>query len=89
MKRELEEKHAQEVSNLAEKLKKSNQRIKTLAAKNRAYETEAESIDKMIFRKVLSLYSGFFIFILPLLRKRLIILFHNISRIRVDKRVYP
>ncbi|KAK1647973.1 hypothetical protein QYE76_065778 [Lolium multiflorum] len=47
--RELEEKHAQEVSDLAEKLKKSNQRIKTLAAKNRTYETEAENIDKMIF----------------------------------------
>ncbi|KAK1606064.1 hypothetical protein QYE76_029737 [Lolium multiflorum] len=49
MKRELEEKHAQEVSDLAEKLKKSNQRIKTLVAKNKTYETEAENIDKMIF----------------------------------------
>ncbi|KAK1627168.1 hypothetical protein QYE76_001483 [Lolium multiflorum] len=59
MKRELEEKHAQEVSDLAEKLKKSNQRIKTLAAKNRAYETEAESIDKMIFRKDFSLTEAY------------------------------
>lgn len=89
MKRELEEKHAQEVSDLAEKLRKSNQRSNTLAAKNKTYETEAESIDKMIFHKGFSLYSGFFIFILPLSRKKLIILFHSISPIRVDQRVYP
>ncbi|KAK1608535.1 hypothetical protein QYE76_032208 [Lolium multiflorum] len=49
MKKELEEKHAQDVSDLADKLKKSHQRVKTLAAKNKAYETEAENIDKMIF----------------------------------------
>jgi chromosome segregation ATPase len=49
--KELEEKHAQAMSELAEKLKKSNQRIKTLASKTKAYETEAENINKMIFRK--------------------------------------
>jgi ABC-type Fe3+-citrate transport system substrate-binding protein len=45
------EKHAQELSDLAEKLKKSQQRIQTLVAKNKEYEAEAEAIDKMIFRK--------------------------------------
>jgi ABC-type Fe3+-citrate transport system substrate-binding protein len=45
------EKHAQELSDLAEKLKKSQQRISTLVAKNKEYEAEAEAIDKMIFRK--------------------------------------
>ncbi|KAK1616694.1 hypothetical protein QYE76_022211 [Lolium multiflorum] len=47
--KELLEKHAQEVSDLAEKLKKSHQRVQTLASKNKSYETEAEAIDKMIF----------------------------------------
>ncbi|KAK1616526.1 hypothetical protein QYE76_022043 [Lolium multiflorum] len=47
--KELLEKHAQEVSDLAEKLKKSHQRIQTLASKNNSYEAEAEAIDKMIF----------------------------------------
>ncbi|KAK1631011.1 hypothetical protein QYE76_005326 [Lolium multiflorum] len=48
-KKELLEKHAQELSDLAEKLKKSQQRIQTLVAKNKEYEAEAEAIDKMIF----------------------------------------
>ncbi|KAK1617646.1 hypothetical protein QYE76_023163 [Lolium multiflorum] len=47
--KELLEKHAHEVSDLAEKLKKSHQRIQTLASKNKSYEAEAEAIDKMIF----------------------------------------
>ncbi|KAK1628812.1 hypothetical protein QYE76_003127 [Lolium multiflorum] len=47
--KELLEKHAQKVSDLAEKLKKSHQRIQTLASKNKSYEAEAEAIDKMIF----------------------------------------
>ncbi|KAK1644626.1 hypothetical protein QYE76_062431 [Lolium multiflorum] len=47
--KELLEKHAQEVSDLAEKLKKSHQRVQTLASKNKSYEAEAEAIDKMIF----------------------------------------
>jgi hypothetical protein len=50
-KKELEEKHAQAVAEFAEKLKKSNQRIKMLATKAKAYKTEAENIDKMIFCK--------------------------------------
>jgi ABC-type Fe3+-citrate transport system substrate-binding protein len=50
-KKEREEKHAKDLSELAEKLKTSNQRIKTLVSKSKAYETEAENIDKMIFRK--------------------------------------
>ncbi|KAK1648886.1 hypothetical protein QYE76_066691 [Lolium multiflorum] len=59
--KELMEKHAHEVSDLAEKLKKSHQRIQTLASKNKSYEAEAEAIDKMIFRKNLA----FFCFRLP------------------------
>ncbi|KAK1651043.1 hypothetical protein QYE76_068848 [Lolium multiflorum] len=47
--KELLEKHAQEISDLAEKLKKSHQRVQTLASKNKSYEAEAEAIDKMIF----------------------------------------
>jgi hypothetical protein len=49
--RELEEKHAKAMSELAEKLKSSNQRIKTLVSKTKAYEAEAANIEKMIFRK--------------------------------------
>ncbi|KAK1643629.1 hypothetical protein QYE76_061434 [Lolium multiflorum] len=48
-KKELLERHTQELSDLAEKLKKSQQRIQTLATKNKNYEAEAEAIDKMIF----------------------------------------
>ncbi|KAK1651937.1 hypothetical protein QYE76_069742 [Lolium multiflorum] len=47
--KELSDKHIQEVSDLAENLKKSQQRVKTLAAKNKAHEAEAEAIDKLIF----------------------------------------
>ncbi|KAK1668484.1 hypothetical protein QYE76_056643 [Lolium multiflorum] len=47
--KELLEKHAQEVSDLAKKLKESQQRVQTLASKNKSYEAEAEAIDKMIF----------------------------------------
>jgi hypothetical protein len=50
-KREREEKHAKDISDLAGKIKTSNQRIKTLVSKSKAYETEAENIDKMIFCK--------------------------------------
>jgi hypothetical protein len=50
-KRELEEKHAKAMSELAEKLKSSNQRIKTLVSNTKAYEAEAANIEKMIFRK--------------------------------------
>jgi hypothetical protein len=53
------EKHTQVLSDLAEKLKKSQQRIQTLATKNKNYEAEAEAIDKMIFRK--DLFFSFFV----------------------------
>ncbi|KAK1632393.1 hypothetical protein QYE76_006708 [Lolium multiflorum] len=48
-KKELLDKHAHDVADLAEKLKKSHQRVSTLAAKNKSQEAEAEAIDKMIF----------------------------------------
>ncbi|KAK1650920.1 hypothetical protein QYE76_068725 [Lolium multiflorum] len=48
-KKELEEKHAQAISELAKKLKTSNQRIKTLVSKAKAYEAEASDIDELIF----------------------------------------
>jgi hypothetical protein len=48
--KEVSDKHIQEISNLAENLKKSQQRVKTLAVKNKAQEEEAESIDELIFR---------------------------------------
>jgi stress response protein YsnF len=50
-KKELEEKHAQTMTELAEKLKTSHQRIKTLVSKAKAYESEATDIDELIFRK--------------------------------------
>jgi hypothetical protein len=50
-KRELEEKHAKAMIELAEKLKASNQRVKTLASMAKAYEAEANDIDELIFRK--------------------------------------
>jgi hypothetical protein len=51
MKKELEDKHAKEMSEMAEKLKASNKRVKTLASKLKAIEAEATDIDKIIFRK--------------------------------------
>jgi hypothetical protein len=86
---ELEKKHTQATAELANKLKKSNQRIKTLVTKAKAYDTEAENIDKMIFRKDFLLYSVFFILILPQSRKKLMVLFRSISWIRMDQRGYP
>lgn len=50
-KRELEEKHVQAMSELAEKLKASNQRVKNLVSQAKAYEAEASDIDELIFRK--------------------------------------
>ena len=85
-KKELEEKHARDIAELADKLKRSNTRIKTLVAETKAYETEAEDIDKLIFRKDFLLYSCFFILIVPLSRRKLIVLFHSVSRIRMDQR---
>nr|XP_051190081.1 altered inheritance of mitochondria protein 21-like [Lolium perenne] len=48
-KKDLSEKHAREMAELADKLKKSHQRVTTLAAKNKSQEAEAEAIDKLIF----------------------------------------
>ncbi|KAK1691749.1 hypothetical protein QYE76_008446 [Lolium multiflorum] len=48
-KKELEEKHARDIAELADRLKRSNTRIKMLVAETKAYETEAEDIDKLIF----------------------------------------
>ncbi|KAK1666404.1 hypothetical protein QYE76_054563 [Lolium multiflorum] len=49
LKTELEDKHAQEMSEMAEKLKNSNNIVKTLASKLKAAEVEATNIDKLIF----------------------------------------
>ncbi|KAK1606729.1 hypothetical protein QYE76_030402 [Lolium multiflorum] len=48
-KKELSEKHARDMADLDDKLKKRQQRVKTLAAKNKGHEAEAEAIDKLIF----------------------------------------
>ncbi|KAK1686515.1 hypothetical protein QYE76_047363 [Lolium multiflorum] len=51
MKKELEDNHAKEMSEMTEKLKDSTKRFKTLASKLTAAEAEAIDIDQMIFRK--------------------------------------
>ena len=53
-KKELEEKHAQAMAEMAEKLKTSQQRVMTLVAKAQSFETEAKKIDETIFRKNLT-----------------------------------
>jgi ATP-dependent RNA circularization protein (DNA/RNA ligase family) len=47
----MEDKHAQEMSEMAEKLNNNNNRVKTLASKLKAAEAEATDINKLIFRK--------------------------------------
>ncbi|KAK1679706.1 hypothetical protein QYE76_040554 [Lolium multiflorum] len=47
--KELSEKHARDMAELTDKLKKSQQRVTSLVAKNKVQEAEAEAIDKMIF----------------------------------------
>ncbi|KAK1610803.1 hypothetical protein QYE76_034476 [Lolium multiflorum] len=49
VRKELSEKHARHLAELADKLKKSQQNVKTLVAKSKVQEAEAEAIDKMIF----------------------------------------
>jgi hypothetical protein len=49
--KELSEKHARELAELNDKLKKSQSRVTSLVAKNKVQEAEAEAIDKLIFRK--------------------------------------
>jgi uncharacterized protein (UPF0305 family) len=51
LKNELETKHEQDMSELREKLKTSDNRVKTLASKLKSSEAEAAAIDKIIFRK--------------------------------------
>ncbi|KAK1649772.1 hypothetical protein QYE76_067577 [Lolium multiflorum] len=50
-KKELEEKHALAIAEMAEKLKASQQRVKTLVSKTKNYEEESKEIDEMIFHK--------------------------------------
>ncbi|KAK1620986.1 hypothetical protein QYE76_026503, partial [Lolium multiflorum] len=47
--KELSEKYARDLAELTDKLKKSQQRVTSLVAKNKVQEAEAEAIDKMIF----------------------------------------
>nr|XP_051190525.1 uncharacterized protein LOC127303857 [Lolium perenne] len=47
--KELSEKHARELAELNDKLKKSQSRVTSLVAKNKVQEAEAEAIDKLIF----------------------------------------
>ncbi|KAK1613162.1 hypothetical protein QYE76_036835 [Lolium multiflorum] len=49
LKKELEDKHVQAMSVMAEKLKASNKRVNTLGTKLKAAEAEAADIDEMIF----------------------------------------
>nr|XP_051221680.1 uncharacterized protein LOC127339928 [Lolium perenne] len=49
VRKELSEKHARDMAELTDKLKKSQQRVTSLVAKNKVQEAEAEAIDKMIF----------------------------------------
>nr|XP_051229147.1 uncharacterized protein LOC127346949 [Lolium perenne] len=48
-KKELEDKHAQAMVEVAEKLKTSNNRIKTLVSKLKTAEAEAADVDELIF----------------------------------------
>nr|XP_051202176.1 uncharacterized protein LOC127315758 [Lolium perenne] len=53
VRRELSKKHARDLAELADKLKKSQQNVKTLVAKSKVQEAEAEAIDKLIFQSAL------------------------------------
>lgn len=59
VRKELSEKHPRDVAELTDKLKKSQQRVTSLVAKNKVQEAEAEAIDKLIFRK------HFFLVVIP------------------------
>jgi 3'-phosphoadenosine 5'-phosphosulfate (PAPS) 3'-phosphatase len=59
--KELSEKHARDMVEFTDKLKKSQQRVTSLVAKNKSQEAEAEAIDKMIFRNYPSCYSSDFL----------------------------
>ncbi|KAK1649949.1 hypothetical protein QYE76_067754 [Lolium multiflorum] len=45
----LSEKHARDLADLNDKLKKNQSRVSSLVSKNKVLETEAEAIDKLIF----------------------------------------
>ncbi|KAK1662297.1 hypothetical protein QYE76_050456 [Lolium multiflorum] len=47
--KELSEKHARDLADLNDKLKKNQNRVTSLVSKNKVLETEAEAIDKLIF----------------------------------------
>ncbi|KAK1603696.1 hypothetical protein QYE76_027369 [Lolium multiflorum] len=47
--KELSEKHARDLADLNDKLKKSQSRVTSLVGKNKVLEAEAEAIDKLIF----------------------------------------
>ncbi|KAK1620693.1 hypothetical protein QYE76_026210 [Lolium multiflorum] len=47
--KELSEKHARDLAELNDKLKKNQSRVTSLVSKNKVLETEAETIDKLIF----------------------------------------
>ncbi|KAK1642903.1 hypothetical protein QYE76_060708 [Lolium multiflorum] len=49
--KELSEKHARDMAELNDKLKKSQSRVTSLVAKNKVQEAEAEAIDKLIFQE--------------------------------------
>nr|XP_051190458.1 uncharacterized protein LOC127303798 [Lolium perenne] len=55
--KELSEKHARDMAELNDKLKKSQSRVTSLVAKNKVQEVEAEAIDKLIFRYELVLFA--------------------------------
>jgi hypothetical protein len=48
------------MSEMAEKLKTRNNRVKTLASKIKAYEAEAEDIDELVFHKDFTFPAYFF-----------------------------
>nr|XP_051221961.1 uncharacterized protein LOC127340229 [Lolium perenne] len=48
--KELSKKHARDMTELNDKLKKSQSRVTSLVAKNKVQEAEVEAIDKLIFR---------------------------------------
>jgi ATP phosphoribosyltransferase regulatory subunit HisZ len=51
IKKELETNHAQAMTEMKEKLKTSDDRVRTLASKLKSSEAKAKAIDKIIFRK--------------------------------------
>jgi Fe2+ transport system protein B len=84
--KELSEKHARDLAELTEKLKKSQHRVTSLVAKNKAQEAEAEAIDKLIFRKRFSCCNSDF-FVYCCARGKSDHQLHSEPRLRVDQGV--